>query len=177
VSDSSTEDVKSKTSLWGSIVTIVAGVLIIGLTVTTIHYRDLYVQTLDRLRSVEFRRQALEEDASNFRFRKADSSAYVLQLEPTLTVAEIGFLQQKGLWDPYTDIANDLINHPELISLDSAGEGEAPVLIREGVCVLGPDRVLAFFEHGNRQGKMLLSYTVSDDGEIRWEVQEAAELE
>ena len=177
MSDSSTEDVKSKTSLWGSIVTIVAGVLIIGLTVTTIHYRDLYVQTLERLRSVEFRRQALEENASNFRFRKADSSAYVLQLEPTLTVAEIEFLQQKGLWDPYTDIANDLINHPELISLDSAGEGEAPVLIREGVCVLGPDRVLAFFEHGNRQGKMLLSYTVSDDGEIRWEVQEAAELE
>ncbi len=177
MSDSSGEDVKSKTSLWGSIITVVAGVLIIGLTVTTIHYRDLYVQTLDRLRSVEFRRQALEEDASNFRFRKADSSAYALQLEPTLTVAEIESLQQKGLWDPYADIANDLINHPELILLDSAGEGEAPVLTREGICVLGPDRVLAFFEHGNTQGRMLLSFTVTDDGEISWGVQEAAELE
>ncbi len=177
MSDTSTEDVRSKTSLWGSIVTIVAGVLIVGLTATTIHYRDLYVETLDRWRMAEFRRQALEEDASNFRFRKADSSAYALQLEPTLTVAEIESLQQKGLWDPYADIANDLINHPELISLDSAQEREVPVLIREGICVLGPDRVLAFFEHGNQQGRMLLSYTVSDDGEISWGVQEAAELE
>ena len=175
MSDSSTEDVRSKTSLWGSIVTIVAGVLIVGLTVTTIHYRDLYVQTLDRLRSVEFRRQTLEEDASNFRFRKADSSAYALQLQPTLTVAEIESLQQKGLWDPYVDIANDLINHPALISLDSAGE--TPVLTREGICILGPDRVLAFFEYEDRQGRMLLSYTVTDDGEICWGVQEAAELE
>lgn len=177
MSESSTGDVKSKTSLWGSIVTIVAGVLIVGLTVTTIHYRDLYVETLDRWRKAEFRRQTLEEDASNFRFRKADSLAYGLQLQPTLTVAEIESLQQKGLWDPYADIANDLINHPEVISLDSAQEGEAPVLTREGICVLGPDRVLAFFEHDNRQGRMLLSYTVTDDGEIRWGVQEAAELE
>lgn len=177
MTDSSTEDIKSKTSLWGSIVTIVAGLLIIGLTVTTIHYRDLYVQTLDRLRSVEFRNQILEEDVSNFRFRKANSSAYALQLEPTLTVAEFESLQQKGLWDPYADIANDLINHPELISLNSAREGEAPVLTREGICVLGPDRVLAFFEHGNTQGRMLVSYTVSDDGEISWGVHAAAELE
>ena len=177
MSDSSAEDIKSKTSLWGSIVTVVAGVLITGLTVTTIHYRDLYVDTLDRWRKAEFRRQTLEEDASNFRFRKADSSAYALQLQPTLTVAEIESLQQKGLWDPYVDIANDLVNHPELISPDSAREREAPVLTREGICVLGPDRVLAFFEHGNTHGRMLLSYTVSDDGEIRWGVQATAELE
>ena len=177
MSDTSTEDVKSKISLWGSIVTIVAGVLIIGLTVTTIHYRDLYVETLDRWRMAEFRRQTLEEDASNFRFRKADSSAYTLQLEPTLTVAEIEDLREKGLWDPYADIANDLINHPELISLDSTQKGEAPVLMREGICVLGPDRVLAVFEYGDRQGRMLLSYTVTDDGEIRWGVQAAVKVE
>jgi hypothetical protein len=175
VNDIPNERVKPKTSLWVSAMTVAAGVAIVALAASTIHYRDLYVETLDRLRKADFRRRTLEEDSSNFRHRRADSAG-ILQLVPTLTLAEVEEYQNKGLWDPYDDIANDLINHPELLS-PAAPEGGPPLLARENICVLGPDRVLAFFKHGSGEGRMLASYAVSDDGEISWEVVEAVAVE
>jgi len=94
-----------------------------------------------------------------------------------LTLAELASFQRKGLWDPYDDIANDLINHSELVSPDDAEPGGPPLVVRENICVLGPDRVLAHSEPGGGQGRMLLSYVVSDDGAISWEVLEAVAVE
>jgi hypothetical protein len=157
--------------------TIAAGLAIVGLAWSTIHYRDMYVDTLDRLRKTDFRRRTLEEDVSNFRGVRADSSGGMLQLVPTLTLSEVASFQEQGLWNPYDDIANDLINHPELLSPDRTEPTGPPLLARENICVLGPDRVLAHFEHDGTPGRALLSYSVADDGAISWQVLEAVAVE
>jgi len=157
-------------------VIIAAGVAIVGLAWSTFRYRDMYFKTADELRKTEFRRRALEEDASNFRSLGSDSAA-MLQIMPTLTIAEVKTFQDDGLWNPYDDIANDLMNHPELVEPDSAVWGDTPVLAREDICVLGPDRVLAHLEHGDYLRRVLLSYTVSQKGDIDWKVLEAVGVE
>lgn len=159
--------------VWGSILTAVAGVAIIGLAVTVIHYRDLYGETLDQLRKTEFRRQTLEEDSSNFRYVQKDSSVYTLQLVPTLTQAETSALEQKGLWQPYDDLAADLVNNWDTVCSDNGAFTNGDSLTPEGVCVLCEDRVLAVFEDGNSHGSALLAYQVSDTGEISWQLLEA----
>jgi hypothetical protein len=147
--------------------------MILALAATVIHYRDLYGETLDKLRATEFRRKTLEEDSSNFRYVQKDSAAYTLQLIPTLTQAETTDLQEKGLWQPYDDLAADLVNNWDTVCSDNGVFSTDDSLTRHGVCVLGGDRVLAVFDDGESHGTALLAYQVSDSGQISWQLLEA----
>lgn len=159
--------------VWGSILTAIAGLAILGLAATVIHYRDLYGETLDQLRKAEFRRQTLEEDSSNFRYVQKDNAVYTLQLIPTLTQAETSAFQDKGLWQPYDDLAADLVNNWDTVCSDNGAFTVGDSLSQEGVCVLCEDRVLAVFDNGDSHGSALLAYQVSDTGEISWQLLEA----
>ena len=159
--------------IWGSILTAIAGLAILGLAVTVIHYRDLYGETLDHLRKAEFRRRALEEDSSNFRYVQKDSSGYTLQLIPTLTLAETAALEAKGLWQPYDDLAADLVNKWDTVCSNNGTFIGGDSLTQEGVCVLSENRVLAVFEDGDSHGSALLTYQVADTGEVTWQLLEA----
>ena len=161
------------TAVWGSILTAIAGLAILGLAVTVIHYRDLYSETLDQLRKTEFRQQALEEDSSNFRYVQKGSAVYTLQLIPTLTQVEMSSLQEKGLWQPYDDLAADLVNNWDTVCLDNGAFASGDSLTQEGVCVLSEDRVLAVFDDGGAHGSALLTYQVADTGEVTWLLLEA----
>ena len=163
----------SKSSVWGSVITVVAGLVIIALTATVIHYRDMYVETLDHLRKAEFRRQTLEEDSSNFRYVQKDSAAFTLQLIPTLTQTETTAFQEKGLWHPYDDLAADLVNNWDTVCSDNGAFAGGDSLTRHGVCVLCEDRVLAVFNDGDSHGSALLAYQVSGAGDISWQLLEA----
>ena len=147
--------------------------MILALTATVIHYRDLYGETLDQLRATEFRQRALEEDSSNFRFVKKDSAAFALQLIPTLTQVETTILQEKGLWQPYDDLAADLVNNWDTVCSDNGVFSTEDSLSHDGVCVLGKDRVLAVFDDGDTQGSVLLAYQVTDAGQVNWQLLEA----
>ncbi|MDH3889678.1 MAG: hypothetical protein OEV49_01225 [candidate division Zixibacteria bacterium] len=166
------KDQHRPTPLWGSILTVIAGVTIIALAATVIHYRDLYGDTLDDLRKAEFRRKTLEEDSSNFRYVQRDKSAYTLQLIPTLTQAETTAFQARGLRAPYDDLAADLVNNWDSLGRLDRPSGSHDSLVRDAVCVLGPDRALALFDDGDRHGTALLAYRVSESGEITWQLLE-----
>jgi hypothetical protein len=166
-------DKEAPKPLWVSIMTVVAGVAILALVATVIHYRDLYADTLDRLRKTEFRQKALEEDSSNFRFVQKDSSIYTLQLIPTLTHSEKSALEAKGLWRPYDDLAADLVNNWDTVCSEHGTFAGGDSLTREGVCVLSEDRVLAVFDDGDTHGTVLLTYQVSDTGVVSWRLLEA----
>ncbi len=92
------------------------------------------------------------------------------RLPPFLDDHQIENLQKKGLTDPVSDLRNDLMDEPDLITREGVLGGTMGFYFSEGIHVLNERWVLAYFEDGHVGGAMLLRYEVLPGGEVRWEV-------
>ena len=131
------------------------------------HYRSRLYRLEDSYQGVEFRLLQVEEDASRLRSMLGQGQRPRLQLEPTLTRMETAILTKKGVPDPYHELAADLTTNPKI---GGVRPGEVLFTDTEQVCILGPDRAIAEYESGDSSGRALLSYAVSDEGQISWQV-------
>ncbi len=77
-------------------------------------------------------------------------------------------LKKKGLPNPVEDLANDLMQHRELIPFKGVLGGTMGFYSEKDIHVLTSRWVLASFEDGHIGGRMLLEYNVSPEGEIQW---------
>lgn len=92
------------------------------------------------------------------------------QSKPEIYIFEIKQLKKKGLQNPIKDIITDLMKHKELIPYKGVLGGTMGFYNEEHIHVLTSKWVLASFADGHIAGKMLLEYSVSDNGKISWKV-------
>ncbi len=86
-----------------------------------------------------------------------------------ITAYDIQQMKDKGLDNPVQNLIEDLSRHPELIPYKSVLGGHMR-FFKDEIYVLTSRWVLAYFEDGHIAGKMLLEYSVADDGTISWKV-------
>ncbi|MEO0116834.1 MAG: hypothetical protein ABIK97_04735 [candidate division WOR-3 bacterium] len=91
----------------------------------------------------------------------------LLENQPKLNRWEIEELKRKGLKDPVSEIIADLKRRKELIPYKAVLGGKMYFC---EVYVLNGRWVLASFEDGHIMGRMLLRYSVGNNGKISWRV-------
>lgn len=89
-----------------------------------------------------------------------------------LSAYDIQQMKEKGLTNPVQDLITDLRMHPELIPYESVLGGEMR-FFKDEIYVLTSKWVLAYFEDGHIAGKILLEYSVDENGAISWQVIQA----
>jgi hypothetical protein len=106
-----------------------------------------------------------------------DSLAVLIQelrikhaVPPFLDKAQVEYLEKMGLNNPVTDLRDDLIANPELISMAGVLGGRMGFFFRDGIHILNRRWVFAYFEDGHIEGSMLLKYEIGENGKINWEV-------
>ena len=79
-------------------------------------------------------------------------------------------LESKGLTNPLVAISKDLRSHPELIPANPVPEGMSKFgFYGDGTIHALTDKwILAEFSDGHGTGHMILQYSVTDSGKIRW---------
>lgn len=92
-------------------------------------------------------------------------------VELGLTNAHIQDLQRRGMARPQERLRDDLVDRPELIPHEPAGD-RALEFRPDGVHVLNHRWALAHFEGETLHGQMLLAYEVVH-GNVHWEVLES----
>lgn len=89
---------------------------------------------------------------------------------PKLDELMLEKLKAKGIDDPIK-LAEDLMNHPELIPYKGSLGGKMSFFSTEDIFVLSDRWVLAYFEDGHNYGYMLLRYEITkikDNVQIKW---------
>lgn len=76
--------------------------------------------------------------------------------------------KNSGLRNPEQDIITDLIKHPNLIPVKSGSDGGMKFYDKKEIFVLSSNLVFAQFSDGNKNGSMILEYSVTSDGRISW---------
>jgi hypothetical protein len=82
---------------------------------------------------------------------------------------DISDLKKTGLRDPVNDLRRDLMAHPELIPMKGILGGTMG-FVEDSIALLSQRWVFAEFEDGHTGGCCLLSYEVSADGRISWQL-------
>jgi len=87
-----------------------------------------------------------------------------------LTSWELARLKERGLENPVTALAEDLMNHSELIPYKGVMGGKMGFYSKKDIHLVTSRWVVATFEDGHVRGRMLLEYTVTTEGKIYWRV-------
>lgn len=157
----------SKWKIIWSVVIVVLSVACIFLLLEISKLRDELAKTENELSKVRMSEKEREKKIEHlFESSKPPRVHYL-----TLTSKEIESLKRRGLEDPYRDIVDDLVKHHELIPYEGVLGGQM-LFSRKYTVVLGPRRVLAYYDDGHIDGHMLLEYEVSDQGMISWRLLE-----
>jgi hypothetical protein len=83
---------------------------------------------------------------------------------------EVQRLKQHGLKDPVTDIVYDLVeNRGYILPKEYLGR-EIGFRFKSDVQILSPRWLLADFDDGRLNGKVLLEYKITDGGRITWRI-------
>jgi hypothetical protein len=136
-----------------------AGILLCAvLLLTVLDYRKTILENQQK-------EQALMSEIAKLK-TVIDSSAIVAGLSEH----DIALLKQRGLKNPAADIAYDLVNNRGFILHEASFEKEIGFYFRSNVQILTPQWVLADFDNGQMCGKVILEYSVTDDGRIAWKV-------
>jgi len=76
--------------------------------------------------------------------------------------------KNKGLKNPEQEIIADLMRHPNLIPIKSGSGDGMKFYDKKKVFVLSRNLVFAHFSDGNKNGTMILEYSITSDGRISW---------
>ena len=165
--DTSDNAKRGNPSKWWLLFPVVLAGLCVVLMITALYYRDIYYELSDNYRSLSFRNHQLETDVTRLRSALGDPDNPPLQVKPVLTELELMDLSKKGINNPYDDLAADLTNNP---TLDVPSERVLIFADATQVCLLGPERALAFYQEADNYGYALLAYEVDDSARVSWRV-------
>ncbi len=115
---------------------------------------------IQKIKSLESRVDILENKVQGF---------------STLSTQYISEFRKKGLNSPERDIIADLMKHPEMIPIKPVLGGQMGFYERQKIFVLNQFLVYAYFSDGHKEGTMILEYSVSDGGKIKWNPMKAYE--
>ena len=106
---------------------------------------------------------------------QTNSSALVSEKSPRpdsldLGKFDIGVMMEMGLKSPVSNLAADLVLHPELIPFEAPLGGKFDFYNPAGFVVLNSRWVYAPVDDGHNRGYMLLEYHVAKGGKIEWKV-------
>lgn len=73
-----------------------------------------------------------------------------------------------GLRNPEQNIITDLMKHPNLIPVKSGSDDGMKFYDKKKIFVLSRNLVFAHFSDGNKNGTMILEYSITSDGRISW---------
>jgi hypothetical protein len=93
----------------------------------------------------------------------------------SLSTQSISEFRKKGLNSPERDIIADLMNHPEMIPIKPTQGGQMGFYDHQKILILNQFLVYAYFTDGRKSGTMILEYSVSDGGKIKWNPMKAFE--